>query len=177
VKIRAGFKCKNAIDVAQLIQDCGADALAIHPRLQTQRFEGRPDYVLAAEVKKAVSIPVIISGGVVNWATAKMVYEMTGVDGFLIGRGIWSKPWKLLELKEHSQGRSYSVSNDIILRYAIKHLEYMIEYYGAKGLYNFRKHVPFYVRGVQAASHIREKLVTATTPEAVKEGLILALGG
>jgi len=85
VKIRAGFKEKNAVDVAKLIQDCGADALAIHPRLQSQKFEGRPDYALAAQVKQAVHIPVIISGGVVNWKTAQMVYEQTGVDGFLIG--------------------------------------------------------------------------------------------
>lgn len=65
-----------------MLQDCGVDALAIHPRLQSQKFEGRPDYALAAEVKKALSIPVIISGGVVNWPTARMVYEQTGVDAF-----------------------------------------------------------------------------------------------
>ncbi len=176
VKIRAGFKCKNAVDVAKLIQDCGADAIAIHPRLQTQRFEGRPDYLLAAEVKRAVSLPIIISGGVVNWATAKMVYEQTGVDGFLIGRGIWSRPWKLLELKEHSQGRPYAISQEMMLSCALKHLEYMMEYYGQRGLYNFRKHVPFYIRGVQGAAQIREKIVTAQSVEEVKSGLHQAFG-
>lgn len=171
VKIRAGFKEKNAVDVARMLQDCGVDALAIHPRLQTQRFEGRPDYVLAAEVKKALSIPVIISGGVVNWATAKMVYEQTGVDAFLIGRGIWSRPWKLLELREHSQGRSYEVSAQMVAQYALKHFDAMLAYYGSHGLYMFRKHVPFYLRGIAQAAQIRKKIMTYTNCESIKEAL------
>jgi len=65
VKIRAGYKEKNAVDIAKLIQDCGVDALAIHPRLQTEHFTGRPDYQIAAQVKQALSIPVIFSGDVV----------------------------------------------------------------------------------------------------------------
>lgn len=171
VKIRAGFKIKNAVEVALLAQDCGADALAIHPRLQTQRFEGRPDYELAAEVKKALTIPVIISGGVVNWATARLVYEQTGVDGFLIGRGIWSKPWKLRELQAHSLGQEYAVDRTIIGNYAVKHLDLMLEYYGHKGLFNFRKHMPFYLRGLPDAAVLRASLITDTDPVRVREGL------
>ena len=72
VKMRAGFKCKNAVEVAQLVQDCGADALAIHPRLQPEQFMGIPDYALAAQVKKTVTIPVFLSGNVINWTTARM---------------------------------------------------------------------------------------------------------
>lgn len=176
VKIRAGFKCQNALEVAQLIQDCGADALAIHPRLQTQKFEGRPDYQLVAQVKQAVSIPVIVSGGVINWATAKMVYEQTGVDGFLIGRGIWGKPWKLHELREHSQGRVYQIPPQLIMRYALTHLEKMIEYYGPHGLLVFRKHVPFYIRGLPDASLVRQKLVTSTSIDQVKETFLSMVG-
>jgi len=175
VKIRAGFKEKNAIEVAKLLQDCGVDALAIHPRLQTQKFEGRPDYALAAQVKQAVQIPVIISGGIVNWRMAQMVYEQTGVDGFLIGRGIWSKPWKLLELKEHARGNEFTVDTKTVLKYALKHLDYMIEYYGPHGLYAYRKHVPFYIRGVRDASLVRSKLVRSDSPDEVKETLITAL--
>lgn len=169
VKIRAGFKCQNALEVAKLIQDCGADALAIHPRLQTQKFEGRPDYALVAQVKKSISIPVIVSGGVVNWATAKMVYEQTGVDGFLIGRGIWGKPWKLKELREYSVGNPYQVSPVHILEYALKHLDFMLAYYGPHGLFVFRKHVPFYIRGLSDASVLRQKLVTSTSIDEVRQ--------
>jgi tRNA-dihydrouridine synthase B len=173
VKIRAGFKCQNALEVAQIIQDCGADALAIHPRLQTQKFEGRPDYQLVAQVKKVVSLPVIVSGGVINWATAKLVYEQTGVDGFLIGRGIWSKPWKLEELRAHSQGQPFAISKSQMMEYALKHLDNMLSYYGPHGLFVFRKHVPFYIKGLPDASLVRQKLVTSTSVDQVKEEFIL----
>lgn len=176
VKIRAGFKCQNAVEIAQLIQDCGADALAIHPRLQTQKFEGRPDYTLAAQVKKAVSIPVILSGNVINWKTATLAYEQTGADGYLIGRGIWAKPWKLKELHEHSQGRPFTVDTPMVLTYALKHLDKMVAYYGNHGLYNFRKHLPFYLRGLQDASLLRQKLVTSTSVDEVRETILCLIG-
>lgn len=171
VKMRAGFKQKNAIDVAKLIQDCGADALAIHPRLQSQHFSGQPDYALAAQVKQAISIPVIISGNVVNFKTAQMVYNQTGVDGFLIGRGIWARPWKLHEMREHSQGRSFSLDIKVVAQYAIKHLDGMLAYYGPRGLFAFRKHLPFYLRGIERASELRERLVRSERAEEIKDVL------
>lgn len=171
VKMRAGFKEKNALDIARLIQDCGADALAIHPRLQTQHFEGQPDYALAAAVKKSVSIPVIISGGVVNFKTAQLVYNQTGVDGFLIGRGIWARPWKLHEMNEHARGNLWQPDTKTILHYAIKHLDTMLRYYGPKGLFAFRKHLPFYLRGLPNATAIRAQLVQSLQAHEIKDVL------
>ena len=176
VKIRAGFKEKNALDIAKLVQDCGADAIAIHPRLQTQKFAGLPDYEIAAQVKKALQIPVIFSGNVVNFKTAQMTYDRTGVDAFLIGRGMWAKPWKLYEMAEHAAGREYKVSSAMLLEVALKHLQLMINHYGVKGLYCFRKHLPFYIKGHPAASAMRSKLVVATTQDEVVQGLVEFLG-
>lgn len=171
VKMRAGYKTKNALEVAKVIQDAGADAIFLHPRLQTQHFSGVPDYDLAAEVKKNISIPLILSGGIVNWAIAQQLYEKTGVDGFLIGRGIWSKPWKLFELHEFSQGRSYKISQDMILECALQHLDNMLAYYGPRGLFAFRKHLPLYIKGQPTASKMRNQLVVSNDPEEVKNGL------
>lgn len=171
VKIRAGFKEKNALDIAKLIQDCGADAIAIHPRLQTQKFTGVPDYHLAAQVKQALQIPVIFSGNVVNFKTAQMTYDRTGVDGFLIGRGMWAKPWKLHEMAEHAAGREFHVSSKLLLSVALQHLQLMIDYYGVKGLYCFRKHLPFYIKGHPSASALRSKLVVSTSQEEIVQGL------
>ncbi len=171
VKIRAGFKQKNAVDIARLIQDCGADALAIHPRLQTQLFTGTPDYELAGLVKKAVSLPVFLSGGIVNWATAKQAYETTGVDGFLIGRGMWSKPWKLFELQEHAAGRPFKITEEEVLSCALAHLDEMVAYYGPQGIHAFRKHLPFYIKGKQSASELRSVLVRSESIDEVKLGL------
>lgn len=175
VKIRAGFKECNALEVAQIAQDCGVDALAIHPRLQTQKFEGRPNYALAAQVKKALTIPVIISGGIVNWTTAKIVYEQTGVDGFLIGRGIWGRPWKLKELQEHALGNPYTIDKKTVLRCALKHLESMLAYYGPHGLFAFRKHIPFYIQGIPGASSVRSELVQTQSVDTIKDGLMHVL--
>lgn len=176
VKIRAGFKEKNAVDIAKMIQDCGADAIAIHPRLQTQKFTGLPDYEIAAQVKKALQIPVIFSGNVVNFKTAQMTYDRTGVDAFLIGRGMWAKPWKLHEMAEHAAGREFNVTSEMLLQVALKHLQLMIDYYGIKGLYCFRKHLPFYIKGHPSASAMRSKLVVATSPDEVIQGLVEFLG-
>lgn len=172
VKIRAGFKEYNAIEVAQLIEDCGADALAIHPRLRTQRFEGRPDYALVAQVKKAISIPLILSGNIVNFKTAQLAYEQTGADGYLIGRGIWAKPWKLFEMQEHAAGRLFRVDKQVLLKYSLKHLQVLLDYYGPHGVYMYRKHLPFYVRGLPNATELRATLVREKEAEKVKAGLI-----
>ncbi len=176
VKIRAGFKQCNAVEVAKLLQDCGVDALAIHPRLQTQKFEGRPDYALAAQVKKEISIPVIISGGVVNFKTAQLVYEQTGVDGFLIGRGIWAKPWKLHEMQEHARGNAYAADIKTVFSYAHKHLEELVDFYGMRGLYMFRKHLPFYLKGLPEASKLRQHLVVSQSIDEVKQELTRLIG-
>jgi tRNA-dihydrouridine synthase B len=172
VKIRAGFKQANAIDIAKLVQDCGADALAIHPRLQTQRFAGRPDYALAAEVKKNISIPLLLSGNVVNFKTAQLAYNQTGVDGFLIGRGMWAKPWKLKEMLMHSQGKDFIITPGEVLACALEHLDLMIVYYGPHGLYCFRKHLPFYLKGFMGASEVRQKLAISQSVAEVREGLM-----
>lgn len=176
VKMRAGFKQKNALDIAKLAQDCGADAIAIHPRLQKEMFAGRPDYELAAAVKKSLTIPVLLSGNVINWKTAQLAYEQTGVDGYLIGRGIWGKPWKLKELREHSLGNAYTIDNATVLTYAVKHLDLMTTESGQKGLYCFRKHLPFYLRGVPTASLLRQKLVVSESIAEVKDTLMNLIG-
>ncbi len=176
LKMRAGFKSKNAVEIAQLAQDCGVDAIALHPRLQTEFFVGRPDYALAAQVKKSITIPLILSGNVINWTTARLAYEQTGVDGFLIGRGIWAKPWKLAELNAHANGQPYEVTMPLIFSSALKHLDYMLAYYGARGLYNFRKHLPFYLKGLPEAAALRKTLVVSESVEEVKSVLRSSLG-
>jgi nifR3 family TIM-barrel protein len=167
VKIRAGFREKNAVYIAQMLQDCGIDALAIHPRLQTQKFEGQPDYALAAQVKKVLTIPMIISGNVVNFATARSVYEQTGADAFLIGRAMWGRPWKLAELKAQAAGEPFEISRATITRYGLKHFQAMLSYYGVAGLHAYRKHLPFYLRGLPDASQLRQKLITSNSVEEV----------
>ena len=176
IKMRAGFKKENSIEVAKLAQDCGVDAVAIHPRLQTQKFKGIPDYSLAANLKKELSIPVMVSGEIVDFASAKRVYEQTGVDGYLIGRGMWSKPWKLKELQEHSLGNEFQIDKHTILQSALEHLDSIIDFYGKDGVYCFRKHVPYYVKGMSSAGKIKELIFSSTDINEIKKGLTQFLG-
>ncbi|MCL4380317.1 tRNA-dihydrouridine synthase [Candidatus Dependentiae bacterium] len=171
VKIRAGFKEKNAVVVAQLLQDLGVDAIALHPRTQTQQFAGQPDYAIAAAVRQAVTIPVFFSGGVVNYQTAAIVYQKTGIDAFLIGRGIWARPWKLLEMQAHAAGEPYAITHSAVLAAALEHFDLMLAYYGEHGLYNFRKHLPFYLRGLAGAAQLRAALVTAEDERYIRQAL------
>jgi nifR3 family TIM-barrel protein len=172
VKMRAGFKEENAVDVALLCQDCGVDVVALHPRLRTQRFTGEPDYDLVAEVKRVVSIPVLVSGGINDWEIAKRVYEQTGCDGFLIGRGMIGRPWILAQLRAQSLGQTYAEPT-IAERMALanRHLDAMLSWQGPQGLYAFRKHLAAYMSGFEQAGIVRAALMEEESVAEVKRVL------
>ena len=176
IKMRAGFKAKNALDVVLLAQDCGVDAIAIHPRLQTQKFSGGLDYDLVCDIKKIVTIPILYSGGITNFVDAQMVYERTGVDGFLIGRALCGTPWKLAELEHHAMGTLYTITPEQRLNAAADHLKFLVEYYGPRGVYHFRKHLSGYIAGFEGAASARKQLMTVQSAHEVLKGLQLFLG-
>ena len=171
VKMRAGFKEHNALDVARLAQDEGVDALIIHPRLQGQKFSGMPDYTLVSQIKKQVSVPVIISGGVVDIDSAVSIHEQTGVDGFMVSRALCGAPWKLKELQLMAEGRLFSISSSEMCDIVLNHFEAMLDYYGPDGLYMFRKHLACYIKDGPDASEFRHRLIRENSVEVVKEGV------
>lgn len=167
LKIRAGYKFKNAVEVAQLAQDCGVSCLMIHPRTAPEGFTSRLDFELVKEVKKALSIPVVFSGNVNNFERAKKTYELTGVDGFMIGRALWGAPWKLKEISEAAQGREFKVSTGAMVRYALHNFYLNVEHYGERAGFNcFKKQVAQYIRNVEGATEWRKVLLTT---QAAKE--------
>ncbi|MFC1894533.1 tRNA-dihydrouridine synthase family protein, partial [Candidatus Dependentiae bacterium] len=82
LKIRAGFKEKNALQIAQIAQDIGIDFLIIHPRTQPGGFSSELDFEIVKKIKQTVTIPVIFSGNIIDFNSAKQTYEKTGIDGF-----------------------------------------------------------------------------------------------
>lgn len=94
-KIRSGWdkNCINAIEVAKIIEDCGASAITIHPRTRSQGFSGLSDWNIIKSVKDAVKIPVIGNGDVKSPEDAKAMFEMTECDAVMIGRGALGNPW------------------------------------------------------------------------------------
>ena len=178
VKIRSGFKEKNAVEIAKLAEGLGSDAILIHPRTQPQGFTGLPDHALVRQVKEAVQVPVIMSGNINSFKRAQKVYDQTGVDGYMIGRALWGCPWKMREIVAASRGETFTLTPPEIINLAIRHLQLSLDHYGPNGFQPFKKHVPVYIKGVENAGDIRHKLVNSRTAESmfeVLEGLLPVL--
>jgi len=167
VKMRAGFKRKNALDIARLVYECGVDAIFIHPRLQTQKHRGVMDYELVREIKQVVPIPVILSGGIVDWDSAQAAHKAAGADGYLVSRGMIGQPWKLRELNQQSQGKEFQLKVTHKQASALAHLDKMTKYYGEHGVPAFRKHVPYYLTGVEGACSARKEIMETFCPQKV----------
>ena len=132
VKIRKGFDdtCINAVEIAKIIEDAGAAAVAVHGRTREQYYSGKADWDIIRQVKEAVSIPVIGNGDVVSGESAIAMMNQTGCDGVMIGRGAQGNPWIFSELVEYEKtGKiperpSMEEIKKMILRHAQLQLQY-----------------------------------------------------
>ena len=106
VKIRAGWSSleANFLEIARIIEDCGADAVTVHPRFVKQGFSGQADWGIIREVKKNLGIPVIGNGDVFKPELALKMREETGCDGIMIGRGAMGNPWIFRQILDLEQG-------------------------------------------------------------------------
>lgn len=105
VKTRLGWddESKIIVDLAEQLQDCGIEALAIHGRTRAQMYKGEADWSLIGEVKKnpRMHIPIIGNGDIISALGAKEAFEKYNVDGIMIGRGSVGRPWIFSEVKEY----------------------------------------------------------------------------
>ncbi len=154
VKIRLGFEKKNHIDIAKMVEDSGADFLAVHGRTRAGKFKAAVDYDAIKEIKEAVSIPVIANGDIDSYEKAKWVLEHTGTDGVMIGRGAVGAPWIFHQLRSGEKDISMALKHEIIMQ----HYDKMIEFYGQHGVSMFRKHTHTYSKGYRGASKLRDEV-------------------
>lgn len=103
VKFRAGWdeNSINAVEFAKLMEQAGASAVTCHGRTRTQFYSGKADWDIIKQVKGAVKIPVIGNGDVVDGESAKAMYEQTGCDLVMIGRGSYGRPWVFRDVKHY----------------------------------------------------------------------------
>ena len=154
VKIRLGFEEKNHIDIAKMVEDSGADFLAVHGRTRAGKFKAAVDYDAIKEIKEAVSIPVIANGDIDSYEKAKWVLEHTGADGVMIGRGAVGAPWIFHQLRSGEEYVDQKLKHEIIM----EHFDKMIDFYGTHGVPMFRKHTHTYSKGYRGASALRNQV-------------------
>ena len=170
VKIRKGFNdsCINAVEIAKIIEDAGAAAVAVHGRTREQYYSGKADWDIIRQVKEAVSIPVIGNGDVVSGESAIAMMRQTGCDGVMIGRGAQGNPWIFSELIEYEKtGKmperpGLEEIKNMILRHAKLQLEYKGEYLGIREM---RKHVAWYTTGLPNSAKLRAEINAVETYE------------
>ncbi len=106
VKIRAGWSPDRpmGVEIARVIEDCGADAVTVHPRFATQRYTGHADWLLIRAVKDALGIPVVGNGDVFRAEDALRMRAETGCDGVMIGRGAVGNPWIFSQVLDLERG-------------------------------------------------------------------------
>ena len=174
IKIRKGFDDAhvNAVEIAQIAENCGVSAIAVHGRTREQYYSGHADWDIIARVKDAVNIPVLGNGDVDGPECAKRMLEQTGCDGILIGRAAQGNPWifrevvHYLETGEIMPRPGNAEKRELILRHAALQLQYKGEYIGVREM---RKHLSWYTFGIPGAAGFRREINAMETMEQLEE--------
>ncbi len=166
-KTRLGWDTDSIVieEVARQMESVGIAAIAIHARTRAQGYKGNADWQWIRKVKEVVHIPVIGNGDVTTPQQVKQMFDETGCDAVMIGRGAVHNPWIFKQSKEFlSSGK---VSSEPALAEKIQilkeHLLYSIEYKGEpKGVIEMRKHYAGYLRGLPNIARHRMELMQFT---------------
>lgn len=173
VKMRLGWDADhiNVIECAQMAQDAGAQAVAVHGRTREQYYAGRADWTQIARVKDALRIPVIGNGDVTTPQEAKRMLGETGCDAVMIGRAARGNPWIFFRTISY-------LGTGIIppepaptdrIRMALTHIDKAVAFYGERvASLEMKKHAAWYVRHIRQASSLRRHIFTTKDIEELK---------
>ena len=151
LKIRTGWdpENRNCVEIAQLAERCGIQALTIHGRTRACLFNGEAEYDSIRTVKQNVSIPVIANGDITDPHKARAVLDYTGADALMIGRAAQGRPWIFREIQYYLDTGELLAPMPLVevKRLLIGHLRELHDFYGhRKGYRIARKHVSWYLQ-------------------------------
>ncbi|MBW2645986.1 MAG: tRNA dihydrouridine synthase DusB [Deltaproteobacteria bacterium] len=169
IKIRTGWASsgEEAFTLAQIAEECGVDAITIHPRTVAQKFGGISDWSLINRIKEKSAIPIIGNGDVTTPHDVLKMLSETGCDGVMIGRCAIGNPWLFQQSLELLEGRTPSpITLDMRKKMILEHIDYAVEYWGEyHAALILRGILPKYVKSLPHCSRFREKVVRATTKQ------------
>lgn len=163
VKIRKGFDENrvNAVEIARIIEESGASAVAVHGRLRSEYYSGQADWNTIRQVKEAVHIPVIGNGDLTSPQDVLRMRKETGCDAFMIGRGAKGNPFIFSQMKTYFE-KGYipeKPSLSDMVQVMLRHARMMVEYKGEfTGIHEMRKHVAWYTTGYPRSSKLRDQV-------------------
>lgn len=163
VKIRKGWDNDsiNAVQMAALAEKAGAAAVTVHGRTKEQMYSGKVDYDIIAEVKKAVSIPVIGNGDITDEQSATIMMEKTNCDAIMIGRGALGNPWIFSRINAYFDECRVLPPPTITQKMVtmLGHVQKIIEYKGEYiGMREARHHAGYYTKGLRGGATLRREI-------------------